>query len=53
MNKLAKIRLRNGQKYYLDKEARDRYKAYYEFCSKHFTRPRNNHFYKEFLEYFS
>lgn len=52
MNKLAKIRLRNGQEYYLDKEARDRYNTWYKFCNKNFTKPRDEQFYKEFVEYY-
>lgn len=51
MTKFTKIRLRTGQEYYLDKEARDVCKAFYQFCSDNFTKPRDNNFYKEFVEY--
>lgn len=52
MIKLTKIRLGTGQEYYLDKEARDVCNAFYQFCSDNFTKPRDEQFYKEFLEYY-
>lgn len=51
MNKLAKIRLRTGQEYYLNEEERNVCNAFYKFCSDNFTKIRDDNFYKEFLEY--
>lgn len=43
----------NSQALYFNKEMYDLYTAWYKFCNKNFTKPRDKQFYKEFLEYYN
>lgn len=51
MDKYVEIELSPGCTVQVDKEEYDKFQAWHKFCSKNFLKPRDEQFYKEFLEY--